>query len=68
LEQYAKLLRSKPHILSEAIDDVATIVASRPDNLEAHELLADLYAKSGQLQEAVDRYRWLLRRLEAETE
>jgi hypothetical protein len=68
LEQYAKLLPSKSHILSEAIHDVETIVASRPDNLEAHELLADLHAKNGQLQEAVDRYRWILHRLEAETE
>jgi tetratricopeptide (TPR) repeat protein len=68
LEQYGKLLRSKSTILSEAVDDVETIVASRPDNLEAHELLADLYTKNGQLQEAVDRYRWILRRLDSETE
>ncbi len=68
LEQYDKLLRSKSKILSEAVDDVETIVASRPDNLEAHELLADLYTKNGQLQEAVDRYRWILRRLESETD
>ncbi len=68
LEHYDKLLRSKSKILSEAVDDVETIVASRPDNLEAHELLADLYTKNGQLQEAVDRYRWILRRLERETE
>lgn len=68
LEQYDKLLRGKSKIVSEAVDDVEMIVASRPDNLEAHELLADLYTKNGQLQEAVDRYRWVLRRLESETE
>ncbi len=68
LEQYDRLLRSKPKILSEAVEDVETIVASRPDNLEAHELLADLYTKNGRLQEAVDRYRWVLRRLESEAE
>jgi tetratricopeptide (TPR) repeat protein len=68
LEQYGRLMRSKRSVLSEALQDVESIVASRPENLDAHELLADLYAKNGQLQEAVDRYRWILRRLEAETE
>jgi tetratricopeptide (TPR) repeat protein len=68
LEHFGKLVRSKPPILSEAVHDVEVIVASRPDNLEAQELLADLYAKSGRLQEAVNRYRWVLRRIEEATE
>jgi tetratricopeptide (TPR) repeat protein len=68
LEQYQRLLRSRRDVLSKAIQDVETIVASRPDLLDAHELLADFYAKSGQLQEAVDRYRWVLRRLDEDTE
>ena len=68
LEQYSKLARAKRDIVSEVVRDVEMIVASRPDNLEAHELLADYYAKGGQLQEAVDRYRWILRRLETQAE
>jgi len=68
LEQYSKLSRAKRDIVSEVVRDVEMIVASRPDNLEAHELLADYYAKGGQLQEAVDRYRWILRRLETQAE
>lgn len=64
LEQYGILKRAKSKLLSEAISDMETIVASRPDNLEAHELLADLYVKNGQLQRAVDRYRWVLQRLD----
>jgi len=63
LEQYSMLLHAKSKLLSEAISDVESIVASRPDNIEAHELLADLYARNGQLQRAVDRYRWILQRL-----
>jgi len=64
LEQYGMLKRTKAKLLSEVISDIETVVASRPDNLEAHELLADLYVKDGQLQKAVDRYRWILRRLD----
>ncbi|MGQ9492268.1 MAG: tetratricopeptide repeat protein [Anaerolineae bacterium] len=64
LEQYNLLLHGKSKFLPELIRDVETIVASRPDNLEAHELLADLYVKDGQLQKALDRYRWILHRLE----
>lgn len=67
LEQYTLLFHSKSKLLPELIRDVETIVASRPDNLEAHELLADLYVKDGQLQKALDRYRWVLRRLEEKT-
>ena len=63
LEQYAKLVRAKQKLLPEIIADVEGIVASRPDNLEAHELLADLYGKNGQLQNALERYRWVLERL-----
>jgi tetratricopeptide (TPR) repeat protein len=64
LEQYSILKRAKSELLSEVISDMETVVASRPDNLEAHELLADLYVKDTQLQKAVDRYRWILRRLD----
>jgi thioredoxin-like negative regulator of GroEL len=63
LAQYAKLIRAKQKLLPDIIADVEGIVASRPDNLEAHELLADLYSKSGQLQKALERYRWVLERL-----
>ncbi len=64
LEQYTLLKRGRAKLLSEVIQDMETMVASRPDNLEAHELLADLYVKDGQLQQAVDRYRWILHRLD----
>jgi tetratricopeptide (TPR) repeat protein len=67
LEQYAKLVRAKQKLLPDIIADVEGIVASRPDNLEAHELLADLYGRNGQLQKALERYRWVLERLQEGT-
>ena len=63
LEQYAVLVRARQKLLPEIIADVEGIVASRPDNLEAHELLADLYGKNGQLQKALERYHWVLERM-----
>jgi len=63
IEQYGMLVRAKRKLLPEVIADVEGIVASRPDNLDAHELLADLYGKYGQLQKALERYRWVLERL-----
>jgi tetratricopeptide (TPR) repeat protein len=62
LEQYGLLLHAKSEILPEVISDMEMLVASRPDYMEAHELLADLYMRAGRLQEAVDRYRWILKR------
>lgn len=64
LDQYSMLARSKAVVLSEVIQDMEGVVASRPSNLAAHELLADLYAKNGQLQKALERYRWLLGQVE----
>jgi len=63
LEQYGLLLHAKSEILPEVIGDMEMLVASRPDYMEAHELLADLYMRTGRLQEAVDRYRWILKRV-----
>ena len=65
LEQYAGLVHAKQKLLPEIIADVEGIVASRPDNLDAHELLADLYARNGQLPKALERYRWVMERLQA---
>jgi len=64
LEQYRALAKAKSETIAEAIEDMESIVASRPGNLAAHELLADLYAKNGQLQKAMERYRWLVQQLE----
>ncbi len=64
LEQYTVLLRGRSKVLPQLVEDLESLVASRPDNLEAHELLADMYGRNGQLQKAVERYRWILQRLD----
>ena len=65
LQQYSVLARARAgDILSAIVSDMESIVASRPDNLEAHELLADLYGKKGELQKALERYRWILKQYE----
>ena len=63
LQEYSTLARSKTKRTAEVVADMEGLVASRPDNLEAHELLADVYAKNGQLQLAMQRYRWVLERM-----
>ena len=63
LQEYSTLARGKTKRTAEVVADMEGLVASRPDNLEAHELLADVYAKNGQLQLAMQRYRWVLERM-----
>lgn len=63
LQEYDILAHSKTKRTAEIVADMEGLVASRPDNLEAHELLADVYAKNGQLQLALQRYRWVLERM-----
>jgi tetratricopeptide (TPR) repeat protein len=63
LQEYDTLAHSKTKKVAEVVADMEGLVASRPDNLEAHELLADAYAKNGQLQKALERYRWVLERM-----
>lgn len=63
LQEYDTLAHSKTKRMAEIVADMEGLVASRPDSLEAHELLADVYAKNGQLQQALQRYRWVLERM-----
>jgi thioredoxin-like negative regulator of GroEL len=63
LQEYDTLVHSKTKRTAEVVADMEGLVASRPDNLEAHELLADAYTKNGQLQQALQRYRWVLERM-----
>ncbi len=63
LQEYDILAHSKTKRTAEIVADMEGLVASRPDNLEAHELLADVYTKNGQLQLALQRYRWVLERM-----
>jgi tetratricopeptide (TPR) repeat protein len=56
--QYETLL-SLGGMIHEVASDLEATAESAPDHLHTHELLADAYMRSGQLQKALDKYRWL---------
>jgi tetratricopeptide (TPR) repeat protein len=58
LEHY-ELMLSFGSMVEEVKDDLENTAQSAPDHLPTHELLADAYMKTGQLQKALDKYRWL---------
>jgi tetratricopeptide (TPR) repeat protein len=57
-EQYEVLL-SYGSMVEEVKDDLKAAAESAPDHLPTHELLADAYMRSGDLQKALEKYRWL---------
>jgi tetratricopeptide (TPR) repeat protein len=61
-QQYEVML-SFGGMIQEVIADLEATAESTPDHLPTHELLADAYMRSGQLQKALDKYRWLRVRL-----
>jgi tetratricopeptide (TPR) repeat protein len=61
-QQYQVML-SFGGMIQEVIADLETTAESTPDHLPTHELLADAYMRSGELQKALDKYRWLRVRL-----
>jgi tetratricopeptide (TPR) repeat protein len=46
-------------MIGEVTADLEANAEGTPDHLPTHELLADAYMRSGQLQKALDKYRWL---------
>ena len=44
-------------MLTEAIQEMKDVVRLEPKSAEAHYNLGDLYAKNGQMQDAIDEYR-----------
>jgi DNA-binding SARP family transcriptional activator len=40
-------------------DDLESLADRAPDHLPTHEILADTYMRTGDLQKALDKYRWL---------
>jgi tetratricopeptide (TPR) repeat protein len=57
-EQY-ELMLSFGSMVEEVKGDLESAAESAPDHLRTHELLADAYMKTGELQKALDKYRWL---------
>jgi len=56
--QYQMML-SFGGMIHEVTSDLESTVESAPDHLRTQELLADAYVRGGQLQKALDKYRWL---------
>lgn len=61
-QQYEAML-SFGAMIQDVIGDLETTAESTPDHLPTQELLADAYMRNGQLQKALDKYRWLKVRL-----
>ena len=57
-EQYEVML-SYGGMVEHVKDDLEATAESAPDHLPTHELLADAYMRTGDLQKALDKYRWL---------
>jgi len=58
VEEYGELL-SYGSMAQQVLEDLESAVASAPDHLATHELLADAYMRAGELKKALDKYRWL---------
>jgi tetratricopeptide (TPR) repeat protein len=58
MEHY-ELMLSFGSMVEEVRDDLESTAESAPDHLPTHELLADAYMRTGELQKALDKYRWL---------
>ncbi|HUS70897.1 MAG TPA: tetratricopeptide repeat protein [Anaerolineae bacterium] len=58
VEHYQVML-SFGSMVEKVKDDLESTADSAPDHLPTHELLADAYMRTGELQKALDKYRWL---------
>ena len=57
-QQYSTVL-SYGSMVEELVQELEAVSDGAPDHLPIHELLADAYMRSGRLQKALDKYRWL---------
>jgi tetratricopeptide (TPR) repeat protein len=57
--QHYELMLSFGSMVEDVKDDLESAAENAPDHLPTHELLADAYMRTGELQKALDKYRWL---------
>ena len=57
--EHYELMLSFGSMVEDVKDDLENTAQSAPDHLPTHELLADAYMRTGELQKALDKYRWL---------
>jgi len=63
LTHYRTIIHSKATLIGEVIEDLEAAVQKAPEHLPTQQLLGDAYMKSGRLEEALEKYRWLRERL-----
>jgi len=63
LTHYRTIIHSEATLIGEVIEDLEAAAQEAPEHLPTQQLLGDAYMKSGRLQEALEKYRWLRERL-----
>ena len=63
LAHYRTIIHSEATLIGEVIEDLEAEAQVAPAHLPTQQLLGDAYMKSGRLQEALEKYRWLRERL-----
>ena len=63
LTHYRTIIHSEATLIGEVIKDLEAAAQEAPEHLPTQQLLGDAYMKSGRLEEALEKYRWLRERL-----
>lgn len=63
LTHYRSIIHSETTLLGEVIEDLEAAAEEAPHHFPTQQLLGDAYLKSGRLQEALEKYRWLREKL-----
>jgi thioredoxin-like negative regulator of GroEL len=63
LTHYRTIIHSEATLIGEVIEDLEAAAQETPEHLPTQQLLGDAYMKSGRLEEALEKYRWLRERL-----
>jgi tetratricopeptide (TPR) repeat protein len=63
LTHYRTIIHSEATLIGEVIKDLEAAAQEAPEHLPTQQLLGDAYMKSGRLDEALEKYRWLRERL-----
>ncbi len=67
LTEYDYLVQHAPRLVNDVIEDLELLTAREAAPLEAHRILADAYARADRLNEALQRYQFVLERTSRES-
>jgi len=63
LTHYRTIIHSEATLIEEVIEDLEAAAQEAPHHFPTQQLLGDAYMKSGRLEEALEKYRWLREKL-----